>query len=72
MRLLPGWKTLLHTFSVRPEVGVLGEDGVLGLVGADPEDGIDNDLRNLAVSLSPSTHNFTSAIDIIGVIEPYQ
>ena len=68
LMLLPGWKTLLHTFFVRPEVGVPGDDGVPGLVGVDPEDGIDNDLLYLATPLSPSTHNFTTDVDII---EPY-
>ena len=44
LRLLPGWNTLLHTFSFLAEFGVVGVEGITGLDDVDPADGIDNDL----------------------------
>lgn len=51
-RLLPGWKTLLHTLSLRTEAGVVGVTGVVGVPGLA---GMDMDLWNLLVSPPPPT-----------------
>lgn len=51
-RLLPGWKTLLQTFSFLADNGVAGEVGVVGVAGVP---GMDMDLWKLLLSPSPST-----------------
>lgn len=60
-RLLPGWNTLLHTFSFLADddagvVGVVGVAGVPGLAGID----IDLWYLLLSPSPSPSAHTQTN------------
>ena len=64
-RLLPGWNTLLQTFSLRAAVGdgVVGVVGVVGVPGL--AGGIDKDLWNLLLLLpSPSPSLMLRGVEI--------
>jgi len=71
-RLLPGWNTLLHTFSLRAALG----EGVVGVMGNDDVGvsgpaGIDNVLSNTLLLPSPSPSLMFKVLIFLSLPRPW-